>query len=44
MVPPGREPTAGHRASLSARADELDLVDPNGIFHFTLRFEDTDPI
>jgi hypothetical protein len=41
MVPPGRSLSEQQRADLSAEADKLYLVDPDGIFHFTLRFEDT---
>ncbi len=43
MVPPGRTLTERQRAHISAEADKLHVVDPTGSFHFTLRFEDTDP-
>jgi hypothetical protein len=43
MVPPGQALSERQRADLTAQANNLHAIDPAGIFHFTLRFEDTDP-
>ena len=43
MVPPGRTLTDAQRAAISAEADKIHAVDPDGRSHFTVRFEDTDP-